>query len=317
MVSKHKKENILITRADALNLKYDHTSYTLYGPFGGFNIIIDHAHSSTLHKGIIIIPLAHHDYKRRHGDFSFLKGVHHGIARASFNNNVLRIQLNRKINRLNNEQYHGLLTQIVTMLKTYGFQSVCSKCGMHEPTPQFYKVLGAIDVVCPPCFDYVVSTLDKETELIPQVKEKIGLGIVGATLGGIVGLASLFLLYRINIPTTFLGFIMSATVLNGYYMGAKALDKRGLYISGTLIFIMNVLAVILSWSIKTASFVDDASLLSILIQFPQQLFNGNVIIKDTLMEWLWMMGFSIVGALPTIDTVLKQPRPIDTTTTPL
>ena len=104
----------------------------------------------------------------------------------------------------------------------------CEHCG---------AMLNAGDTACGICGTPVSST-----PVAKAVQEKVGMGILGALIGALIGGASIVLLSRLGYVAAISGFITAFATLKGYELLGKKLSKTGIIVSIVLMILTPFLA---------------------------------------------------------------------------
>lgn len=100
----------------------------------------------------------------------------------------------------------------------------CRHCG-EETVIYPVSVNGNTDLACEKC-------LVEFTSQQPPVKEvNLPLGIVGALVGSIIGVAVWILIYQLGFVAGITGFIMAVCCFKGYEMLGGRIDKKGVWIA--------------------------------------------------------------------------------------
>ena len=104
----------------------------------------------------------------------------------------------------------------------------CEHCGAMLPE-------GAS--VCSVC-----GTAVSGAPAVQAPREKVGMGILGALIGAMIGGLSIILLGRMGYVSALSGFIIAFGTLKGYELMGKALSKTGIIISIVLMILTPFLA---------------------------------------------------------------------------
>ena len=107
----------------------------------------------------------------------------------------------------------------------------CEHCG---------AVLPEGKVVCSVCGTAV--TAEQIEAVCNPVKENVGLGILGALIGALIGGASIVGLNLIGYVASISGVLMGFATLKGYELLGKKLSKKGIVISVLLMIVVTFAA---------------------------------------------------------------------------
>lgn len=104
----------------------------------------------------------------------------------------------------------------------------CEHCG---------AALAEGAAACPTC-----GTPVQAPAAVHRVTEHVGLGILGALIGALIGGASIILLSRLGYVAAISGFLIAFGTLKGYELLGKRLSKTGVIISIALMVLTPFLA---------------------------------------------------------------------------
>lgn len=127
-----------------------------------------------------------------------------------------------------------------------GYVQCCRHCG-EETTIYPVTVNGNIDLACEKC-------LAEFTSQQPPIKEvNLPLGIVGALIGSVIGVAVWILIYQLGFVAGITGFIMAVCCFKGYEMLGGRIDKKGVWVAIVIAVVMLAVAEMLCLGIEIHS----------------------------------------------------------------
>lgn len=139
-------------------------------------------------------------------------------------------------------------------------------------------------------------------------RERVGLGILGALIGALIGGASIVILSRLGFIAAISGVLIAFCTLKGYELLAKKLSKTGIIICIALLVITPFLASIVDLGL---SVYDDykllgASLIDAYALLPE-LIAADALNYDVYFSNLGMLyAFVALGAFSIIRNALRQ-----------
>lgn len=165
----------------------------------------------------------------------------------------------------------------------------CHHCGKELKTGSRF---------CPHCGTGAYDPTQPAKERPPVPKENVPLGILGACLGGTIGLFLLFLCDNLRIPPAFVGAIQSALIIVGYDLFGKQRGTAGTAVVFLLIVIFPYLSHTLSWILLAVPpSTLQHHLFQPLLTFYALMIEGHIDISLYLQELLALYGFVILGAV--------------------
>ena len=170
----------------------------------------------------------------------------------------------------------------------------CNHCGTMLPD-------GA--TVCTVCGTPVAAAAPAA-----PVKERMGLGILGALVGAILGGASIILLSQLGYIASISGFILAICTLKGYELLGKRLSKTGIVLCVILMIVTPFVADWIDWSIYLMKDFPESgmNLLEACIMFGELMAEGLVVMSEYFKNLGMIYLFVILGAFSTIKNALKK-----------
>lgn len=153
-----------------------------------------------------------------------------------------------------------------------------------------------------------VQAVDYADPAEAAAPERMGLGIVGALIGAVIGGASIVLLSQLGFVAAISGVLLAVCTLKGYELLGKQLSRRGIIFCLILMIVTPVIADAIDWAIIVHDAWKDygASLFECLIIIPDLLADGTIPM-DTYLGNLGMLYlFVALGGFGTMKNALKK-----------
>ena len=137
--------------------------------------------------------------------------------------------------------------------------------------------------------------------------ENMSLGIVGALVGGAIGVAVILLLSRLGVYAAIGGFALAFCTLKGYELLAKGMSVKGIIVCVAVIAVMPFVADTLDWGfVIMNSFDYDMSYIdAVTLLFPL-LEEGAIEMGTYLEPLLTLYGFTALGAVTVVLDAWKK-----------
>ena len=171
----------------------------------------------------------------------------------------------------------------------------CQKCGneIYENS-QF----------CENCGQPTQAALD----MIPEKKENVLLGIIGALIGALLGGASIILFSQLGYVASLSGVILAFCTLLGYNLLGRKLSGFGIVFCIILMVITPYLADRLDWAIVVMKSFGEISLLDSFILVPELIKDGSI----EKVSYLYTLGklylFVAIGGVGTFISRAKKQK---------
>lgn len=138
-----------------------------------------------------------------------------------------------------------------------------------------------------------------------QQRERVGLGILGAFVGTLIGAACIVLLGQFGYIASLSGVIMGICALKGYQILAKEISVKGIIVCAVLMIIMVYLSNWFSYALAVAE-VYEADILTSFCAVPTLIGEGAIekgmYFKDLIMLYI----FTALGAVPAVRDKMRQ-----------
>ena len=147
--------------------------------------------------------------------------------------------------------------------------------------------------------------------VIPEKKENVVAGIVGAVLGALIGAAAIILLNMIGYVASISGIILAVCTFKGYELLGGKLSVKGIIISLILIIVTPFIADWISWGIAIYQAfgseygITVADAIGAVGPFLQ---DGAIEKSDYTTGLLMLYGFTALGAFSSVRGTIKGSR---------
>ncbi len=173
----------------------------------------------------------------------------------------------------------------------------CGHCG--TPLPENAAVCSVCGTPVP------VGEREAVAEL-PQ-PERVGLGLLGALLGAILGGASIVLLSQLGYVAALSGVLMAFCTLKGYELLGKKLSKKGIILSIVLMLVAVLVADWVDWALLAMESLPEYDLTfgECMVLIPAMLADGSIPMSEYLKNLGMVYLFVALGAFGTIRNALS------------
>ncbi len=176
----------------------------------------------------------------------------------------------------------------------------CGHCG--TPLPE-----GAVS--CTVCGTPVpVGEREEYVEL--KQPERVGLGVLGALVGAILGGASIVLFNLMGIIAALSGVLIAFFTLKGYELMAKKLSKKGIIICVVLMILSVLVADWVVWALAMMETFPEYGLtfMDCMQYVPQMLMDGSIAMSDYLGNLGMLYLFVTMGAFGTVKNAIGRKK---------
>lgn len=187
--------------------------------------------------------------------------------------------------------------QIIFILKSLGFQSSCSICNNTENTELYLLGSDNLMSLCPECGNRTkenIAMINSKQELSG---ENVIAGIIGAFLGGCIGVIFIVIIGLLGYVAAAGGVIMAVCTLKGYELFAKKMSKKGIFFC----ILMMIFMIFVAFSVDTgllifAEFADyGVSPFTCIAMVPELFLEDLLDTRDLLPDLLQLYAFSGLG----------------------
>ncbi len=234
--------------AQRCNLGVDRENLMAFGYYSGYNLAI----SQMLKAGnfLIFMNLENSTEKVSQIDFNDFKEKTEKIVQVHMKANgsvafETAISMGAKGTF---ENFFTALNSLVAYLHSKGLQNCCYICSDNKITSSYALSQNAFQL-CDNCCTEFANKVNQSVTAQEEKKEKVALGVIGAILGSLVGVASIIIFSQLGYVSAFSGLIMAVGTLKGYEILAGKITKKGIVISLLLMIIMTVVGHHLDWAV--------------------------------------------------------------------
>ncbi len=173
----------------------------------------------------------------------------------------------------------------------------CEHCG---------TVLPEGSAVCSVCGTAVTEAQIEEVR--NPVKENVGLGIVGALIGALIGGASIVGLNLIGYVASISGVLMGYATLKGYELLGKKLSKKGIVISILLMIVVTFAADFVCLGIEVYNEIQmyGATMADAFAFLPELVMEGGIDFTAYFSNLGMLYAFVALGAFFIIRDAFKK-----------
>lgn len=145
--------------------------------------------------------------------------------------------------------------------------------------------------------------------VIPEKKENVVTGIVGAVLGALIGAVAIILLSMAGYVAAISGIILAVCTFKGYELLGGKLSKKGIVISLILILVTPFVADWIGWGIliyQEFSSIYDITIADAIGAVGPFLQEGAIEMSAYTTNLLMLYGFTALGAFSTVAGQFKK-----------
>ena len=190
--------------------------------------------------------------------------------------------------------YHEAVDFITEFLKMNGFENCCEYSQQKGKTGVYY-IAGTIRILNSESYE----TLSKEVALKKQetelVHENVGLGIVGALGGSLIGAVLIVLIARLGFVSIWSGVAMGFLTMFGYEKLGGKQSIVGIIVSAVIMVLLTVFAHRVDWAIEITS----ALKMNIFEAFSRvrEIIDYSDLNSEYTSSLLMMLLFTAIGAV--------------------
>lgn len=152
------------------------------------------------------------------------------VSSVSYQQRNLMVYMTNK-RGLSIENFEMVMRDIVTICQTYQYVQCCRHCGSEENVG-IYRINGQVDMICAECVQKIEASIETPKQ------SNMPLGIVGAFIGSLIGVAAWILIYKLGFVAGITGFVMAFCCIKGYELLGKSIDKKGAIIAVVIAVLM-------------------------------------------------------------------------------
>ena len=172
----------------------------------------------------------------------------------------------------------------------------CNHCGAQLPEN------AAVCTVC----GTAVQRAENPAEL-PK-KERVGLGILGALVGALLGGVSIVLFSRMGYVAALSGVLMAFATLKGYELLAKKLSKKGIVISVVLMVLVTFASNVVDLGLQVFDEIKDygGTIADSFMLLPELAVEGYIDFGAYFSSLGMLYLFMVIGAFSIIRNALRN-----------
>lgn len=145
------------------------------------------------------------------------------------------------------------IEQVTAYLSANNYEQVCEVTGKTEDI-HIYEIGNQFYFLTPEAFQQKSHELDQAEQENLVSGENVFLGLIGAFLGSLIGVAAIVAISQLGYVSFISGLVMGACVVKGYELLARRFSMKGVVVSVLVILVMTFIANQLDWAIALANF---------------------------------------------------------------
>lgn len=200
------------------------------------------------------------------------------------------------------------IEDVTTYLNLHQFVQCCEVTGETDQV-SIYIVGNVLSFLSQKAYAEKSQALDMQEQTTQQKGENVFLGIIGAFLGSLIGVAAIVIIGQLGYVSLLSGLVMGTCVIKGYELLAKRLSKKGVVVSAVIILVMTYFANQLDWTFTIArAFQAGGYSVSIFDVFPQvnQLLAENNEMSTYYTNLALIALTTLISAGITIASLMKS-----------
>ena len=281
-----------------------------HGAFGPCQVLI--IENAQTRQYSILIPAQAGENPPTQSPEEFISGLkvgRKGVIKAEAYEKVWTIVVQNQGFKKTSALLNELLRDIAAYYQNNGFTTVCMECGSPE-TGAFYLENGRCFWYCDACGQIHESNVQEGAKEKVQVKSNWILGLIGAILGSLIGVALWVVINRLGYVAAISGLVMVFCALKGFGMLGGKVDKKGL-VTGLLVCVaMLVFAQGICYGLDIHEVYTEFSILDCILSVPAFISEypdiAAAVWRDTIIGLL----FLALGGWATARNIYKQYNPL-------
>lgn len=302
---------IFTAAAQQTGLNFDQGSMSLSGKVNGYDV-------SVIRNRTLNITIQYS--VRRNGqipDANVIKEARKetlGVVKTMVVDNKVCFLLGSGTDNLEINRIVGNVNRLSRFFSENGFQNVCENCGTYVDEASYYRHGGEVNHFCSSCASEAEQILTNRRVAMASVKENTLLGLLGAMLGSLAGVALIVALGWLGFTASIAGIILAVGTLMGYKKLGGKLSVKGIVISIIVMLIMTYLANRLVMTLYIyrvlVDMYDNVSMRAIFVNM-SVILNEFGLTDEYLLSILMLYGFMFIGAFPTIRKNYVESRDVE------
>ena len=204
------------------------------------------------------------------------------------------------------DQLEQVTGEVVSLLRTGGYQSCCQNCGQTADTDACIMA-GVPSLLCDSCYQQQDSMKEQARQEMERKPENVLAGIVGALLGSVLGAACIVLLEQLGYVAALSGIVLAICTLKGYELLGGKLTKKGVIISAVLMIVMTYVGDRVDWAIMIARELETDVFYGYRL-VPLLLSEEIIDMTNYVLNLVLVYAFLLVGAIPTIRNAMRKDK---------
>ena len=287
--------------ATELGFQYDPETSSIYGENSGYFFLMSETDTKNVFS--IALSVSRDDAEEAAAQLHQMVKDSSVLKSISLNQYVTTFTVKAGMTKAKTiENIRQALTEILQILQTNGFYTVCGYSGEKGPVG-LYQIGDSLFLMNEDSFQELSTQLKIETDSYNNQKENVLLGTVGAFIGAIIGGAVTLFIARLGYVAFYAGFILGICVVKGYEILGKKFSKLGAVISSILLLVTIVLVQQFDYALEAVKqlgvdFSDGFDLINTLV------LNGEAPEKY-FFNFFMLAVFTIIGGGVAISSALS------------
>lgn len=297
-------QDYLAQTAQRLHLNADAQSETLFGAQGGMELLLRRG-SNNQNYVSLVFSLTRGGQEPDGAEMkAFVKG-NKLVANCTVRRGRVEFTLKARFGNVKDiDKLEQATREVVSFLRTKGYQSCCQGCGQVVETDACI-VAGVPSLLCGSCYQQQDSMQEQAQQEASRKPENVLAGIVGALLGSLLGAACIVMLGQLGYVAALSGIVLAICTLKGYELLGGRLSTKGIVIACLLMLVMTYVGDRLDWAISVAKYFE-VSFTDAYQAIPYLIEEDVIESGDYIANLLQLYLFTLLGAVPTIINSLKS-----------
>lgn len=297
-------QDYLAQAAQRLHLNTDAQSETLFGAQGGMELLLRRS-SNNQNYISLIFSLTRGGQEPDGAELKTFVKSSKLVTNCTVRRSRVEFTLKARFGNVKDiDKLEQATREVVSFLRTKGYQSCCQGCGQVVETDACI-VAGVPSLLCGSCYQQQDSMQEQAQQEASRKPENVLAGIVGALLGSLLGAACIVLLEQLGYVAALSGIVLAICTLKGYELLGGRLSTKGIVIACLLMLVMTYVGDRLDWAISVAKYFE-VSFTDAYQAIPYLIEEDVIESGDYIANLLQLYLFTLLGAVPTIINSLKS-----------
>jgi len=305
------QQNYLDQVAQRLHLTADAQSGILFGMQGGLHMMLMRS-TSNQNFVSLVFSLTHSGQEPDAAEIKAFVKSNKLIVNYSIRRSRVEFILKPRFGSFKQiDQLEQVTGEVVSLLRTGGYQSCCQNCGQTADTDACIMA-GVPSLLCDSCYQQLGHNQEQIQQESAGKPENVLAGVVGVALALLWTLfpkteayGSVFCSAIMGYVAALSGIVLAVCTLKGYELLGGRLSTKGIVIACVLMLAMTYVGYRLDWAITVAKYFE-ASLTDSYRAIPylidEEILDGGVYTG----ELIKLYAFTLIGAIPTIISSVKN-----------